>query len=449
VGFRRLRGQRLTGDVSIVGGKLLVGQGVDMAYFYASIDTGPFGRVPATPGLFIEPQIGGLDVTPYFGLPAGAEDLQIDAWGWQGSKLVKLGSGHWELDRIGSAEYGIGTTLDGLYKKAIIARIDDGPADDMRLAAVVERASDREWAAEAAVGGGAGVPPVAGVPTPSFGTGSETVTLYRSGTVERPWDENDKAPIKRDFGWTSYGAGIDHVVWQVLPYPTSTTPDLGPPFLIDQGVAGVKAGQPFGEFTIDFRPYFGGARHRQLLGVRPDVIDDRAADRGSLLPRWCGRHTEPDEPVQDRAEAAGAEAAGAGPLHRPDHPDEGPHARRPGVQLRPLDVVDKPPPIELNVPVLPDYTKRLHQPRSTRSPHSSPTRACPAASSCRYADRRHGDDVLQELHAEQDGICTTRRTTTAEPADVFESFVEFVGDVWDAVFRRMSWIKAGRQRSCR
>jgi hypothetical protein len=42
-------GNGWTGDVSIVGGKLLAGQAVDMAYFYASIDGGPFGRVPATP----------------------------------------------------------------------------------------------------------------------------------------------------------------------------------------------------------------------------------------------------------------------------------------------------------------------------------------------------------------------------------------------------------------
>ena len=227
-------GNGWTGDATIVGGKLLVGQAVDQAYFYASIDGGPFGRVPVTPGVFIEPQIGGLDVTPYFGLPAGAEDLQIDAWGWQGSKLVKLGSGHWELDRIGSAECGIGTTLDGLYKKVVIAHVDDGPADDMRLAAMVERASDREWAAEAAVSGGADERPVAGVPTPTFGTGSETVTLYRSSTVERPYDENGCSRAGAT-GRTRRRRRSGRSTWS-----SAAAPDAAAPRIISTGSAALR-----------------------------------------------------------------------------------------------------------------------------------------------------------------------------------------------------------------
>ncbi|MEW5992397.1 MAG: hypothetical protein AB1736_13780 [Chloroflexota bacterium] len=418
-------GNGWTGEATIVGGRLLVGQAVDRAYLYASVDKGPWERVPATPGTFIEPDLGGLDVSPYFTLPPGAEELQINAWGWQGPKLVDLGSGHWEVDRIGSASFGMGTTLDGLVKIPVVARLDDGPAGDMAPVAHVENPADAPAGAEA--------------PQPSFGSNGETVTLYRSSTVERPYDDNDKQAIKRDFGWTSYGAGIDHVVWQVLPYPTSTTPDLGPPFLIDQGVAGIEQGQPFGEFTIDFRPYFGGV---------PDVDSYWASNAasqtvqqligGPYFPGGGGAATPsptsaptivPKLPVPDHFYVRIIPMKGLTPVGQASN-----YVR--------FDVVDKPPPVKF-APGPPDYTKAF------TSLGFGPV--APMVGDASYArcvlvvdTPNHGTYTAfwGQYTPNKTVICYQPPDDDGwSPFDVFESFVEFVSDVWDAIADGFAWIK--------
>jgi hypothetical protein len=50
---------------------------------------------------------------------------------------------------------------------------------------------------------------------------------------------------------------VDHVIWQVLPYAPASSPDLTPPFLVDQGVVNVTPGTTSGEILLDLSDYFG------------------------------------------------------------------------------------------------------------------------------------------------------------------------------------------------
>lgn len=216
-----------TGDAQLAGGKLAFPGSADRAYLYLKVGSGNWGRVPAAAGSFVEPLDGAFDFGPFLPAIAG-HDLSLEAWGWLNGALTKLGTGQYAAPSLqlysgglafggGDPVLGFGTTLD------IVTFIGGGEFPEK---------------------------------------------LAKHSTIDRPGPNSTSG--KRTFKWATTLPGVTHLVWQVLPYPLGEqSVSLTPPFLIDSGTIEVQ-GNTGGYFSIDLKPYLlgdqGGVSSTTLLG---------------------------------------------------------------------------------------------------------------------------------------------------------------------------------------
>jgi hypothetical protein len=202
------------GDARLDAGKLVVNGSADRAYLYLRIGTGAWQRVPAG-SAFVEPVDGTFDFGPLLP-PTADSDLRLEAWGWAGGSLVKLGAGSYTAPKQTFYSGGLQLMPDPLL---------------------------------------------------GFGTSLDYVSVNASNefpeqltkhtTIDRP--DLSSAPLNRTFKWSTTVPGVTHLVWQVLPYPLGTTSTtLTPPFLIDSDTIAVQ-GLTSGYFTLDLKPYLVGA----------------------------------------------------------------------------------------------------------------------------------------------------------------------------------------------
>ncbi len=202
-----------TGSARLDAGKLVSSQGADRAYLYLKVGDADWQRVPAGAGTFVTAIDGELD----FGsvLPVlGNASLSLEAWGWSSGKLVALGEGAYTppatplyLGAAGVAArnpIGLGTTLD-----------------------IQTRSGSPEFPEQ----------------------------LTRDSTIDRPGPNSTSG--LRTFKWTTSTPGVTALQWQLLPYPlaNATTPE--PPFLLDTGTIDVQ-GLTTGYFSLDLKPYLDG-----------------------------------------------------------------------------------------------------------------------------------------------------------------------------------------------
>jgi len=435
-----------SGTARLVGGKLIVGQPVERAYFYLSVDRGPWQRVPADPTTFIEARGGVLDANPFLPAITGAE-LALEAWGWNRGHLVSLGSGSVSALpglKVGDlAGLGIQTSLYGLTISTVVA------GRDVELAA-------NETAVE---------------PGPSFDVGPKQFVsgTWTEGQVPALSGPGDANPRIVTFGWKSNAPGVTHVIWQVTPYQPGAAPDLDPPWLLAFGTDLRDPGTDGGTFTIDFRPFLAGGagpvagpsgwsppQVSQLFG---STFTEQAAP---ILPGGAGptpaasqaAPTGPESPgnasVGGNVFIGGKAPIGGNPLaaYVPDH-----------FYVRVIPVAGSAPAgnasgsVRLDVVAGGGFDFKLPAP----PPDYSNTHTMSVV----FWPPRAGDPKYERCVLVVDtpnhstwgwgfGQYTPNKTVLCyQPPDddgwslldAFEAFVEFVEDVWDTVSNGMAWIK--------
>jgi hypothetical protein len=202
------------GDVRLEGGVLVGGAAVDRAYLYLKIGDGAWQRVPGTAGSFVKPAGGVLD----FGSdlpPLGNAPVSLEAWGWSRNSLTHIGSGSYT------------PPPKPLYGGAIDLSTARIAGSDTNLDIQVVPSSGTEFPEQ----------------------------LSKHSSVDRP-GPNSTSGVKT-FKWSSGLSGITQLQWQILPYPLIKSTVPIPPFLIDTGTIDVT-GLKTGYFTIDLKPYLSG-----------------------------------------------------------------------------------------------------------------------------------------------------------------------------------------------
>ena len=427
-----------SGQARLLGGKLIVGQPVDRAYFYLSVDRGPWQRVPAEPTTFIEAQNGILDASPFLTAVSGSE-LALEAWGWRGGRLLSLGSGKVSALpglQVGDvAGLGIQTSLYGLTVGQVVAGLD------VELAAYE-------------IGAG---------PSPSFdvGPGQFVKSTWTEGQVSRPSGPADTAPRVVHFGWKTNAPGVSHVIWQVTPYPLGGAPDLDPPWLIDFGTDPIDPGTDGGTFTVDFQPFLAGAKPVAGPGgwsqsQASQLLEPILMQAGTpALPGGTGPTPAATEAPTSGPGDLGVSSVLGNPLavYVPDHfyvrviPVAGsaPAGNASG-SVR-LDVVDAQG-LGFQVPApAPDYSNshtisfQFWPPRAGDAKYERCVLVVdtPNHSTWTY---QIGGTVIGQYTPDKTVLCYQPPDDDGwSLLDAFEAFVEFVEDVWDTVSDGMAWIK--------
>jgi len=197
--------------LKLQGGQLELPQAVDLAYFYLSINAGPWVRVPQQPGAFLKPSGATADASEHLAAalsaaPGDEFTLALEAWGWSGGALVYLGSG------------------GGTIKKASSAVEANWPWDHTELKVCRTVTSCvKDFAL-------------------NFATEVPGEFFHTPGPVDFKLNTQFHAPVA--------------FRWQVSRFPLPKTPDLEFFGLLAQGV--VIAKQVSQEFTIDFTPIITG-----------------------------------------------------------------------------------------------------------------------------------------------------------------------------------------------
>lgn len=87
-------------NFTLIDGKIVPGQPMDIMYLYVSVDgETPWRRIPDDPLGFLQPGIDGFDIAQYINMEELESSevmhtLHIEAWGWKAGALVFLGSSH-------------------------------------------------------------------------------------------------------------------------------------------------------------------------------------------------------------------------------------------------------------------------------------------------------------------------------------------------------------------
>ena len=274
-------------------------------------------------------------------------------------------------------------------------------------------------------------------------------SLLIAGKLERP-PVGSGLPATKNFRWSTLLPNVTHLMWQVLPYPPSGSPDLSPPFLIDKGTMPVESGASSGDFTIDFAPY-----------LEPDVPLLSAGDQleqnqqlislifpNSPLPPASAATPTPapggsgSSVLIDKKQLANPIGYGSRFYIRVIPIQDG----VPGFPSGPvtLDVVDPPPTMKLAPSANLAYDISFEV--------TLPVAANPAYARCAIVTEITGGytppsvmlnypDFAAHL-ASGEPICYHPPSDSGwSPFDAFEAFVEFVADVWDAVVSSYDWIK--------
>ena len=224
------------GDLKYQGGFLTVPAGVDLAYFYSSMDGGVWERIP--PGdEFLEPARRKIDLRAKIqqllgGAPTGEADL--DVWGWSEGALDHLGIIH----------------INANFSSLAICNLTGGCGGDMGAT---------HWVTEATVG-------------------------------------SDKDQTTRPLRWTAHGSDITHAIWQVSTQPFPAEYSVGaPPGLLISGISEAvvnnETGVAGGDFSIDFNAdlqFAGGENGDGQSARRVGMLGDLGTYDPGLLPLISG-----------------------------------------------------------------------------------------------------------------------------------------------------------------
>jgi hypothetical protein len=221
-----------SGPAQLSGGFLVVEHAVDRAYLYLSQDGGPWTRVPSAAGTFVDAVDGKLDFSHDLPADVATTSVDIEAWGWSGTSLLDLGTGHKDAPASPPpAPVGGGGTNT-------VSSFDFTTLD---------------WIGSKWVQG-----------TSEF---VEEPLYLRDGELEAWTSTGQVSPdLSRDFRWQSNGDTVDAVVWQVAAFPMA--PEMAPdqPGVLLQQTLPVQEGTKTGVFPIDFRPIFAPPPEKLQIG---------------------------------------------------------------------------------------------------------------------------------------------------------------------------------------
>ncbi len=421
-----------SGDVSLVDGKLKAPQQVERAYLYLTQGGGAAVRVPAEQGTFVDASADGVvDFGPL--LPAlDGSGLTVEAWGWKGGSLVKLGNGAF-TPTPGGTSAGGGATAGGPIT------FGGGSPDLAGGVFTTLRVLHKQWSNDASA-----PPGVECVGPPEFCYYEDPVT---ADTIERP-AIGSTTPLLKKFRWTTVLANVSQFAWQILPYSPPKTADLAPPFMIDQGVIAVAPGQTEGEFSIDFNKYF----HASVAAFN---MNTQQAPQVLL---FSGIGASPSA-TPTPAPTAGASGTG-GVFANVGALALGAFSNQFYVRLVPivfnsamlpsnpvsLDVVEPAEPILINDP---HAGEGINENAYTVQWSYTP----PVGPDSKYARCALVTAVSSDVPPPWSGLYNAAKQSGKpmcyeppsdegwSPFDVFDAFVEFVADVWDYVADGYAWIK--------
>ncbi len=427
-----------TGSLRLDQGVLMPAPHADRAYLYVTQDNGTAQRVPEDPAAFVEPSDGTFDFS--HDLPAlTGEHVHVVAWGWSDGKLASLGTGDWSAPASAPASTDASTNT---AEASATWYMGATPAIGLATKLDVLRH---------AITTGCGL---------EFCDGQEAVT---HDELQRP-EAGSSGPDARDFSWSTSLADVTSLVWQVLPYPVGGTPDLAPPFLVDSGTVPVDPGSASGEFSIDFRPYLVAAPLSQtdigdtakLSGAVASSVFGSAtggasAATASASPSPPGAGTGSGVAVPGSFDSATADAqltrgrfllGFSGRFYVRIIPIADGTPAPPSAMVT-LDVVDPPPPLDLGTPAEVPDPGLLNLSASVTLPRSPD----PHYARCALVSRITGDFVRNPVvdypayRDSQQPLCYQPPDDGWSITDAFDAFVEFVGDVWDAISSGYAWIK--------
>ncbi len=419
------------GDAHLEAGKLIVPGTADKTYLYLKIGEGQWQRVPGPAGTFVTPLDGVFDFGAQLPELAGF-DLEIEAWGWSGGALTKLGAGSYTAPSqqlySGGLVFGGGDPLLGIGTTLDIVVIPGG--------------------------------------------GEILEQLTKHSSVDLPGPNSTSG--KRSFKWSTTVPGVTHLVWQVLPYPLGTTSlSLTPPFLIDSGTVAVQ-NLTSGYFSLDLKAYLldntgsAGVWSTTLMGE--ELINQLVLSN----PYIPGATTAPGEVFIDPGNLWWPKPSGGGSV------TQGP----PALDQAALEDLSYliPPPSTLFVRVIP-FVGSIPLPQAsnavsfdvvepsdpvyidTTPPPPPPTYPGaytmeakffgPTGSNSTYARCVRvvsgGKTVYEPLYTIYGGSNWNNGTVHCQPppddddgwslSDAFETFAGWVGDVWDFVSEGYTWMQ--------
>ena len=425
------------GEVSLVDGKLQTPQQVEKAYLYLTQGGGAAVRVPAEQGEFVAQDGGGaLNFGPLLP-PFDGSTLSIEAWGWKGGSLVKLGSGSF-TPAPSSPPAGSGSPPGGGGSMTF----GGGPLD-VTGALTTLKVINKVWSNAAAA------PP--GVSCIGPGENCYYESPAGAGTVERP-SNGSTTPLIKKFRWTTVLPNVSQFVWQILPYPPAKTADLAPPFMVDEGVIAVTPGQSEGEFSIDFNKYFLHSTPTLNLGLKPN---ESSVGPLQLFANLGGSSTPTPTPTPGKATAgsqfafadlvASKLAAFSDKFYVRLVPIEFNSASPPSNPVT-LDVVEPAEPIAIDDSHAGEgWNQNAYTIQWTYEPPVGPD---PDYSRCALVTAVGSDVAFPWSELYKTALDSGEPLCYEPPSDdgwslwdTFDAFVEFVSDVWDYVADGVDWVK--------
>jgi hypothetical protein len=417
-----------SGELWVNDGFLVTPVAVDRAYLYLTETGGAAIRLPTQMGSFVE---AGSDGSLFFGdllPPIGSTAIEMEGWGWSGGALVALGKGTYTPPAPGPGAGG-GLKFGGGYN------VGGGPTGP------VAPAITKLWVLEKFVT----------TATASPGEcGKEFCVLDKqalTGTIERP-KPTDSEPINRDFEWSVLVPNVSQVVWQIFTYPPANTPDLNPPFVLDQDVVSVPAGQTSGKFTIDFAKYLKSGV--PTVTLEAPLGQSAAPNPVFYLPGGGSA------PTPTPGSGKGGNNVAQVKLTNPVPFSDRFYVRIVPLQLNvatfpssavTLDVVEPGGGISISLPSSGEGTNQNAYTISWT--YTAPIAADAKYARCAIVTGFTSDYVKTPLHYKfqnsfdnQTPICYDSPDDDGwSPWDAFDAFVEFVADVWDYVADGVTWIK--------
>ncbi len=250
-----------SGDLRLADGHLLPAPSADRAYLYLRRPGQNAVRIPADPSASVMPgEDGSFDFSGL--LPAvGSSAYDIEAWGWANGALTELGTGHFQPPPATPTPQGGTAGGEQAASQTWYVNPSAGLAGVTQLHIVhqvVVTAADPNCSSELCLA-------------------DELIT---SDSLAWP-DPATKQKAEKTFRWETLLPPVTKVVVQVLPYAPASTPNLAPPFLIDQKTLTFATPVSSGDFTLDLRPYL-------LPEEQPLAAGDQQLLNQQLAPIWGG-----------------------------------------------------------------------------------------------------------------------------------------------------------------
>jgi hypothetical protein len=408
-----------SGDARLDNGRLIAPVAAERAYLYLRLGDGGWQRLPAGAGSFVDATAGALDFGPL--LPAlGNTRLELEAWGWAGGKLVRLGAGAYA------------PPARPLYQGAGGLRAGVRIGSETTLHIQLQKAA-----------------------------GEFAEKLATKTTVDRPGANSTSAV--RTLRWSTSAPDVTHLHWQLLPYPLVDATTLAPPFLLDTGTIEV-AGLSTGTFSLDLKPY--------LTGQTPGVVSATAWGQSQVLAKLIAAGLpgsggtppadvvlNPTGPWLPGGAPPGGQGGSSAPAPTVGSPDDLALLMPPltALYLRVIPYAGTVPAGSPSKPVVFDIVEPGEPLYVDTSPPPAPPTAfdaytrtavffAPTGSQAAYLDCVRvvkGGKIVAMFGDWSNGTvhCRPKADDDWSLVDAFEAFAEWVGSVWDYVSEASSWIQ--------